>query len=271
MTEAILITGASSGLGFEMAKWYANHHPERVLVIAGRSKDGLEACRKACQSLGAQSVIPFIVDLANASEREQLVRDLHAQGLCIGALINNAGGNDAGLYRCLQPEQVSQILAINLEACIHLFALLRTDLYQSSGRVLQISSTGAYQPGPYTAVYYAAKSFVQSFFEAMMIEEPGIHFCIARPGALATPFSKRAGKVMVNGSMSPDQAADIILKAFEHKKRSVTPGLMNKIVIALSKILPRRLLGKLVARIQAPLQMKKSSSPESAPFEAEQT
>ena len=123
---------------------------------------------------------------------------------------------------------------------------------QGEGKILNVVSTGAYQPGPYTAVYYASKAYVLSLTEALSIELKHYNIQVSGlcPGTTKTNFHNRAGKGEIKGAMEPELVAEIGYKQFMKGKNIIIPGVKNKIAIGMSKVFPRKLLGKIVEYIQ---------------------
>ncbi len=252
--ETVLITGASSGIGRAMAFWFARHRPTDLLILSGRDEERLAEVAAELRTAGGCEILFFVADLAERGGAKHLFEAVKNQGLTVSILINNAGANRAGLLRQLTPETISSLLALNVEAPTLLTKLFLPDLTAHRGKLLWVSSTGAYQPGPYTAVYYAAKAYAQSLAEALHYEEgQAVQVSTLCPGTVHSNFSRRSGKTDLPGGLSPEFVADFALPRFLKGKKRIIPGFKNRLAIFFSKFLPAGLLARTVAAIQAPL------------------
>ncbi|MEO3943928.1 SDR family oxidoreductase [Gorillibacterium sp. CAU 1737] len=247
----VLITGASSGIGLELARMFASGGSGLVLVA--RNEAALE---RLAEELRRQYDIPVTVmaeDLSDPTAPDRILVQLAERGLRIDALVNNAGAGYSGEFLDIPWERDEQVMQLNMASLTKLTKeLVRGMRERKSGAVLNVASTGSYQPGPLTAVYYASKAYVLSLTLALRRElEPyGISVSALCPGATRTAFSERAGKQDQPGAMSPERVARIGYDAFCKGKAVIVPGFGNKAAVAVSCLLPGTLLAGMVYRIQ---------------------
>lgn len=246
-----LITGASSGIGKALAYRFAREGWRLALVARDAAR--LDALSRALtQELHTQALaIP--ADLASPDAPDGVFKRLNDRGIRISVLVNNAGSGACGLFHELPADKDRQMLSLNIAAVTSLTRLAVLHMRANGGgRILNVASTGAYQPGPYTAVYYATKAYVLSLSQALRkeLKASGILVSALCPGATATEFSRRAGKADIKGAMTPEKVADCAYKGLMRGKAVIIPGLRNKILIAASKLLPGSASAAVVARIQ---------------------
>ena len=229
MTRPItLITGASAGLGAEFARQCRQRGDELVLVA--RRKDRLEAL---AEELGSCHVVA--ADLARPEAAAKLLADVSGLGLRIDTLINNAGFGAAGTFVEAPPERLLEMIDLNTRSLTELCRLaLPAMLERRRGYILNVASTAAFQPGPYSAVYYATKAYVLSLSEALHEESKGsgVHVTALCPGPTATEFFEVAGSP--NGrlaKMATDPKAVVAagLAGLARNKPIAIPGLANKV------------------------------------------
>jgi uncharacterized protein len=233
MGKTALVTGGSSGLGEEFARLFASDGVDLVLVA--RRRDRLEALAAELQAARKVAVHVIAADLAVAEEVERVVREVQAKGLEIEFLVNNAGlGNVGGFAESSLATQLVMV-DVNIRALVRLTqAFLPQMLARHRGRVLNIGSTAGLQPGPYGAVYYASKAFVNSFTEALSYElkGTGVTATVSLPGATATEFASVAGsgetRLFRSGVMSSAEVARDAYQAMLRGKPFVIHGWRNK-------------------------------------------
>ena len=185
-----LVTGASAGIGRELARLAAPD--SSTLVVVARRRDRLEAL---ADELTARhpglAVLPWACDLADATERRALLAGLVAKGLAVDHLINNAGAGDAGAFHLGDPRRLAAQLELNVTA-VHdlLLALVPGMVQRRRGRILNVASTAAFQPLPWMATYAAGKAFVLHLSEALAVElrDHGVTVTCLCPGRTATEF-----------------------------------------------------------------------------------
>src|SRR5437016_597740 len=206
-----LVTGASSGIGADLARELAKDGHD--LVLTARSVPAMQALAAELEAHGASSMI-IAADLAKPGAAVELASSLEAHGLQIDVLVNNAGLGGVGRLDQMDPQRISDMLMINVVALTELTRLLVPGMVaRRRGRVLLVASTASFQPGPRMAVYFATKSYVLSFGEALAYElrRTGVTVTTLCPGATATNFFKAAGanEVALQPAMSASEVARI--------------------------------------------------------------
>ena len=189
-----LITGASGGIGYELAKLFAHDHYDLVLVA--RSGGKLTQFADELQRRFDVSAKPVALDLTAAPAPQFLSDQLQREGVAIDVLVNNAGFGVLGEFANVRLEESLGQIHLNVTALTHLTKLfLGPMLERHSGRILNVASTAGFQPGPRMAVYYATKAYVISFSEALAneLQGTGVTVTCLCPGATDTGFAKRAG------------------------------------------------------------------------------
>lgn len=250
-----LVTGASGGIGLELARLFAadGHH----LVLVARSKDKLS---KLAEELGSKHNVSARVlsaDLARPEAPREIFDDLQAAGVSVDALVNNAGIGSYGLFAETDLKSELDLLQINVVALTHLTKLfLPPMIARRRGHILNVGSTAGFQPGPLMAVYYASKAYVLSFSEALAneCEGMGVTVTVLCPGPTETGFVAAAGmeesKLFDRGAMTARDVAEAGYRGMLDGKTIVIPGLRNAFVARAVGFMPRGLVTKVVRGIQ---------------------
>lgn len=243
-----LVTGASSGLGLEMA---------RALDAKGHEVAIVARSEAALVELAASMDRPTIVvaDLGTPEGRRAVTEAVAEADI----VINNAGFGEYGQFAQIPEERSVSMVELNCEAVVSLTrSYLPGMLERRSGRIMNIASTAAFQPGPTMAVYYASKAFVLSFTEAVAEEVRGTGVTVTAfcPGAFASGFqdeAKVAETRLVKGRKLPTSAelAAAGLKAMESGTVVAVPGLSNKVGASSTRFMPRSAMRRIVRYIQA--------------------
>jgi short-subunit dehydrogenase len=255
VTERVtLITGASAGIGTELARVFASNG-HRVALVARRA-DRLAALATEIAASGGASPIVIPCDLQQADAGDKIAAALTAEGAEIEYLVNNAGfglfGNAVELNRA---EQLG-IIAVNIRAMTDLSLRFSDHLIRNRGGILNVASIAGFLPGPGMAVYYASKAYVLSFTEALRGElaPRGVRVTALCPGPVPSEFQARAGfepgfdSAILN--VSPSDVAGAGYRGLMANKRLVLPGLGIKIVPFLLRLFPRGFILAAVARFQ---------------------
>lgn len=254
-SKFVLITGASSGIGRELAKLFAKDR-HRLILCARREDKLQELADELKRDFGAHCL--FIVeDLSNPGAPVEIARRLKLMGITPDILINNAGFGLYGLFSEMDSQEILDMIQVNMASLTHLTKLLLPDMIErGSGKILNVASTAAFQPGPLMAVYYATKAYVLSFSEALANElEPfGITVTALCPGPTDTGFEKRANleksKLFQGVNMDAEIVARIGYEALIQGKVTVIPGLKNQLLASTVRFMPRKLVTKVVRRLQ---------------------
>jgi short-subunit dehydrogenase len=246
-SQTALITGASGGIGYELAKLFARDHHDLVLVA--RSADKLASVASELQTHGV-TVKTIALDLAAQPAPRFLFDQLQREGVAVDILINNAGFGVFGEFARMPEEAILGQLDLNIRALTELTRLfLPTMVARRSGRIMNVASTAAFQPGPLMAVYYASKAYVLSFSEAIANElrDSGVTVTCFCPGATHTGFAKRAGTEKSRlfqqvGAMNAEKVALDGYRALMEGRPLAISGMHNWIVAQSTRFAPRKLV-----------------------------
>ncbi len=258
MGEVALITGASSGLGSDYARIFAAH--QKDLVLVARRRDRLESLAEEISVAHGVKVQVIDADLAVPSTPRRIAEEVKRLGLEIEYLVNNAGFGTTGPFAESDPAKELEMVQVNIAAVVELTrTFLPPMIRRGHGRVLNIGSTAGFQPGPFMAVYYASKAFVNSFTEALWYElkGTGVTATVSCPGATATEFAAAAGnpesRLFKMGTMKPADVAREGYEAMLQGKPLVVHGLKNRILAASVRFSPRGTVRAIAASLnQAP-------------------
>ena len=227
----VLITGGTSGIGLELAKCFA--HDNYGIVIASSNRERLELIKNKLESEFVNPVHIYKQDLSKIGAAFKLYNRMTADGIHINILVNNAGYGLVNPTEKIDLEADRNMMVLNVINLVELCKLFISDMYkQGDGKILNISSTGAFQPGPYTSTYFASKSFVLSYSRAIRYEakKRGVQVCVLCPGATKTNFFTKEGVNTPTNAMSPEKVAAYAYKRLQHNKEISIPGFMNKIM-----------------------------------------
>jgi short-subunit dehydrogenase len=250
-----LITGASGGIGWELAKICAAEGHALALV----ARDGEKMAALAREIGASRGAAPLVIalDLTAPGAAEELSRSLALAGAAPDILINNAGYGLLGSVRRLDPAEQLGMIDLNIRALTELTLRFLPDLIANRGRILNLASVAAFVPGPGMAVYYASKAYVLSFSQALNQELKGVGVSVTAlcPGPVHTGFGLRAGTTrdMAGGALLVDvvDVARYGYRAMMAGKRRATPGLLNQAAVVIAPLLPRALVLPALARIQS--------------------
>jgi uncharacterized protein len=255
VTERVtLITGASAGIGTELARIFASHG-HRVVLVA-RRVDRLTALAGEITAAGGAAPIVIPCDLTQPDACDKIAEALAAAGAEVEYVVNNAG---FGLFgRAFQRDRTEQlnIIAVNIRALTDLSLRFSDHLIRNRGGLLNVSSIAGFLPGPGMAVYYASKAYVLSFTEAMRQELApfGVRVTVLCPGPVPSEFQARAGfSPGFDSAVLNVSAADVAQQGYRGlmaNKRAVLPGLGIKIVPILLRLFPRSFILAAAGRFQ---------------------
>jgi short-subunit dehydrogenase len=251
-----LITGASSGIGEELAKLAA--HDGHDLVLIARNADKLNALAESLAREHGIRATALPEDLSDADAADSIVDALAARNIGIDILINNAGFGTYGKFVETSIEEERNLINVNVTALTMLTKrLLPRMVARRSGRVLNVASTAAFQPGPLMAVYYASKAYVLWLSEAIAseLEGTGVTVTCLCPGPTRTLFQARAKLeesrlLRITKMMDAASVARAGYEGMMAGRTLVIPGLMNKAGVQLVRLSPRSLVVKVARWIQ---------------------
>jgi uncharacterized protein len=250
-SETVLITGASSGIGLELAKCFAADGCRLILVA--RNRDALEKLAEELRQKNKIEVIVFPADLSLPATPKQLLEQLSAHKISVDVLVNNAGFGANGSFAEIPLQTQMEMLQVNITALTELTGLFLPGMIQRKrGGILNVGSVAGFVPGPGMAVYYATKAFVLSFTEALAeeLQGSGLTMSVLCPGPTESNFGNiaRGKKVrqMKTGKMSAAAVAIYGHDAFRSGKVTAVSGIQNKAFVFLNRILPRQFPRKMV-------------------------
>jgi short-subunit dehydrogenase len=260
--HAALITGASAGIGEELAKRFAADGYDLVLVARDRTR--LEKVGEELKAKHGVRYHAIPADLSDPSAPEHVFHAVRKLGVQIEALVNNAGFGLYGSFvktehgEATEPKRELEMIQVNVTALTQLTKLFLPEMVERGrGRVLNVASTAAFQPGPLMAVYYASKAYVLSFGEALAVELRGTGVTVTTlcPGATRTEFQKAAAMEdsrLFNTPlvMSAEDVAEVGYRAMHRGKGVVIPGAANKVMAQAVRFVPRKLAARLALMAQ---------------------
>jgi len=252
----VLITGASMGIGKALADLFARD--KHALILTARSSDKLAQLSSELGEKYGVDVSWIAQDLSEVDGARSLWEKLQAQKAEIDILVNNAGFGTYGFFNETPLKDTLAMLTLNITALTELTALVLPGmLAKGQGRILNVASTAAFQPGPYMAAYYASKAYVLNFSRALAVELKGTGIVVTTlcPGPTATNFQARAGmeKIPLLAGplmMTAEDAAKAGYRGLMEGRESVIPGILNKISAFSGRYFPTRLVMKIVAWLQ---------------------
>jgi len=240
-----VITGASAGLGVELARVFARNGHELALVA--RREERLNALADEIASTGKMRPIVIVAELGDDPARK--IREaLAAQGAEPQFIVNNAGFGLVGEAAQLDVNEQLEMIDLNVRSLTELSLTFVDSLSRHKGGLLNVGSVAGFLPGPGMATYYATKAYVLSFSEALHSEfkKHGIRVCVLCPGPVPTEFAARAG---IKTSMAPPllsrsaaYVAEQGYRGFMQGHRVVIPGMPNRLAAILARVAPRRFL-----------------------------
>ena len=231
-----LVTGASGGIGAELARELARHGHD--LVLAARSIAPMEALAAELRNSGAAATV-IAADLGKPGAAATLAHDIARRGLAIEILVNNAGLGAAGRFDRCDPGRISEILQVNIVALTELTRLLLPGMIERGhGRIMLVASVAGFQPGPRMAAYFASKAYVLSLGEALGYELRGTGVSVTTlcPGATATNFFTVAGANntamarRLRRMMRAEDVARLGYRGLASGRRVVITGMMNRVL-----------------------------------------
>lgn len=254
-TRLALVTGASAGLGLDMARILAERGWD--VVLTARSGEVLEEIVRELRDDHDVAAVAFAHDLSEPDAVDRLVTDVRSLGRPVDLLVNNAGFGQYGPWLEQDGEREADQVRLNVEALTRLTRALAPDMvHRGHGAILNVASTAAFQPGPLMAVYYATKAYVLSFSEALHHElrHTGVAVTCLCPGPTATEFQDRAGmrgsRLLRAGVMASRPVARAGIDGVLRGDRLVIPGLRNALGTFLVRFVPRGWVLPVVEAIQ---------------------
>ena len=254
MNETVLITGASSGIGLELAKCFAADGSD--LILTARSTDALEKLAAELRKEFSIQATVLTADLVQSEAPANIFSEVKGRGLTVDVLVNNAGFGLHGAFAGLPLKRQMEIVAVNVAALVELTGLFLPGMIaRKSGGILNVGSVAGFVPGPNMAVYFASKAFVLSFSEALHEElrGSGVHVTDLCPGPTETNFSEVARghhqRQRPVKKMSAAVVAEIGHEDFRNAKNLSIPGAGNKFLSFAPRFGPRAVIRRAVGRL----------------------
>jgi uncharacterized protein len=250
-----LITGASAGIGVELARVFARHGHE--LALTARRENRLRALADEIAAIGPRRPIVIVADLAAPGAAKKIADELATHGAEPQYVVNNAGFGLVGLAGSRDRDETLQMIDVNVRVLTELSLAFVDNLARHKGGLLNVGSVAGFLPGPGSAVYYATKAYVLSFSEALHSEfkARGVRVTVLCPGPVPTEFAERAGikAGLVPGllTQSAQAVAEAGYRGLMAGKTVVVPGLGNKAATFIIRFVPRRLLLRAVVSRQS--------------------
>lgn len=256
MTSYALITGASGGIGLDFVhKFAANGYS---VILVARSQDKLEQIAADVTARYGVTAMVLPMDLADPDAPQALYDELQRERVRVDVLVNNAGFAMYGYFHELEMARTLQMLQLNIVTLTHLTRLILPDMVaRGAGKILNVASTAAFQPGPLMAAYYASKAYVLHFSEAIAdeVKDKGVTVTALAPGPTESGFQARANmedsRLVQDGLMAGKRVVDEGYAALMAGKRVVVPGLRNQALTLLPRLLPRKWVTSAVRNAQA--------------------
>ena len=255
MKNTALITGASNGIGLELAKIHASKGGDLVLVARNKSK--LDEIKTELEKQYKVSVYVISKELSLTNAAQEVYNETIKENIQIDYLINNAGFGDFGMFAETDWNKELQMINLNITTLTHFTKLYLQDMIKRNrGKIMNVASTAAFQSGPTMAVYFATKAYVLSFTEAVSneVSDKGITITALCPGATETGFQTAGGMEESNlfkGKKLPTakQVADYGYRSMIKGKTVAIHGIMNYIISNSVRFTPRALVLKITRKI----------------------
>jgi len=258
MKQWALVTGASSGIGLHLAECFAKDGVS--LVLSARNEAKLNELATLWTQKYSVDVVVIPSDLSKPEEATKLIQQVKAKSIELTYLVNNAGVGTYGLFKDTPLEATTSMLRLNMEALTVLCSGFMPDLLRTRGKILNVASTAAFQPGPYMAAYYATKAYVLSFSEALAEElaDSGVAVCALCPGPTASGFQAEANmqkSALVQGKRMPS-SEDVAIKGYKammRNQRVYIHGALNWTMAQSIRFTPRSWATAVVKFISKPV------------------
>lgn len=249
----VLITGATAGIGYEIARLFAIDGYNLILIA--RDKDRLAKVKEQLEIYNINVDI-LSVDLSVDKACEKVFTFVDEKNLTVDILINNAGIGSFGEFTSISMEKELELIDVNVRAVTELTKhFLYKMVGNEEGAILNVSSTAAFCAGPKMAAYYASKAFVLNLTEALNeeVKGNGVKVCCLCPGAVNTEFQNKAGirksESAKKNVMSPKKVAEIAYRDLKKGKVIIIPGFKNKLIVNINKFLPRSISRRIILKM----------------------
>lgn len=244
MTKVALITGASSGIGMDLAEEFASD--KKDLVLVARREDRLKKLADRLSRIYGIKVYNIFQDLSEPGAAVSIINKIESKGLKIHTLVNNAGTQVYGKHQDTDLSAEMAMIQINLIALTELTKLSIKHMKSlEEGHILNVGSTGSFAPGPFDAIYQATKAYVLFYSEGIAVDlkGTGINVSVLCPGATKSEFSTKANMndvfIFKYMAMSSKKVAKAGYRGMLRRQRVIVPGLINKLIVFSVRVFPR--------------------------------
>lgn len=251
-----LITGASSGIGYDIAKLYAKD--KASLILIARNEEKLKKIKEDFENRYDIKVIYLSLDITKENDVDYMFEYVEKNSLVVDNIINNAGAGSFGDFCDIDDNIDMNIVDLNIYAPTRIMKLFLPKLLERNyGGILNVCSTAAFGIGPRMAVYYATKSYLLQLTESISYEIEGSNVTISAfcPGPINTEFQKKAGikkgELSKSYMMESEEAALCAYKGFKKGKKIIVPGIKNKLLVQSFRFLPRSIIGKIALKLNS--------------------
>ena len=259
-----LVTGASIGIGYELAKLFAEDG-YNLIIVARTEEDLQNRATEFTQQYGVQ-VVPIAKDLFQPQAARELYVEIKSKNLLVDVLVNDAGQGQFGKFAEIDLQRHLDIIQLNVAsftALTHLF--LKDMLARNEGKILQLASIGSNIPGPLQAVYHATKAYVLSFTEALVneLKDTAVTMTALQPGVTDTDFFNKADaqdSKMVQDKSKMSDPAKVAKDGYEALMKGddkIVSGLKNKTMVAMSHVTPDTVLAEQLRKMSEPVDKEK--------------
>ena len=256
-----LITGASSGIGYELAKLFAEDGYN--LIVVARTEEDLQKAATEFSQYGID-VIPIAKDLFKAEAPFELYDEIKKRNLIVDVLVNDAGQGQYGLFIESDIRRLLDIIQLNVSSLTSLTYLFLKDMVaRNEGKILQLASIASELPGPWQAVYHATKAYVLSFTEAVIreLKDSAVTMTALQPGATDTDFFNKAemqeSKILDTKLSDPAKVAKDGYEALMKGDDKIVSGFKNKVMAGSSNIMPDTMVAAQMDKMQQPKEKDK--------------
>jgi uncharacterized protein len=257
-----VITGATEGIGYELAKLFAGDG-YNLVIVARSERDLLQRSQEFSQQYGVQ-VIPVAKDLMQPAAPFELYNEVKSRNVTVDVLVNNAGQGWYGLFVEQDIHRLLDIIQLNVSSVTVLTHLFLKDMVaRNEGKILQLASIASQLPGPWQAVYHATKAYVLSFTEALISElkDSAVTLTALQPGATDTDFFHKAdmqeSKILDSGLSDPAKVAKDGYEALMSGDDKIISGFKNKMMVGISNVIPESKVADQMNKMQEPREKDK--------------
>lgn len=270
LRPAVVVTGGSEGLGFEIARQFARRG--RDVVLVARRQEVLEAAASVIRREFSTVVLALPLDVTSPNAAQKLEAVLREHGFYADVLVNNAGMGLSGAYIDEPGERIAALVDLNTRAISLLIRhFLPGMCMRGHGGVLNIASLGGYTPGPYQAAYYASKAYVISLTEAVAweVRGRGVRVAVFAPGPISTEFHTRMGAESalyrwLIPAPGPSLMASSAVRWFEWGRTVITPGVVAPIAAIAMRLLPHPILVPIIGWLLKPRDLLRNAGRKSS-------